>query len=143
MNLEEKYPPTLYFIKENVTESEYLLHKYVYKLEIVNVPKIYHYDRETQRMVMQRLGGMTLSDMYGAEESCIDAEKFEKVRNIVQLLFNNNIEYPDITGYNFIEYNGKMWVIDFGDARYIARRIKNPFILQFLGGRNRWNPQFL
>ena len=142
-SLEEKYPTSLYFIKENVSLDEYELHKYVYNLGIVNIPKLYEYNQEKKVMVMERLGGMSVSDMYGSEASCIDTEIFNKIRSIVQLLLDHGVEYPDITGYNFMEDDDKIWVIDFGDARYVNGRVEDPFILQFLKGHNEGNPFFL
>lgn len=141
--LHKKYSPDLYFIKENVEKKEYLLHKYIYKLGIVNVPKIYHYDSENGYMVMQRIRGMSISDLYGEEAGGVSADTFERIRAIVQQLYNNQIEYSDITGYNFIEWNGKLWIVDFGHANYIAGRISNRFLLSFLSGKNKWNPAFL
>jgi tRNA A-37 threonylcarbamoyl transferase component Bud32 len=144
-SLKEKYPVSLYFIKENVSINEYELHTYVYNLGIVNTPKLFEYNEETKVMVMERLDGMSVSDMYGSEAECVDTEIFSKIRNIVQLLLDHGIEYPDITGYNFMEYNAKIWVIDFGDAHHhINGRIENRFIAEFLDqGQNRWNPDFL
>lgn len=143
--IDAKYSDSsLYFIKENVTLNEYNLHKYISDLRIVNIPKLYEYNRDTKVMVMERLGGMSISDMYGSEESAVDSEFFDKMRQIIQLLFDHGIEYPDITGYNFIEFDDKLWVIDFGDANFLSeQRSPDPFVLEFLQGQNIWNPNFL
>jgi hypothetical protein len=53
------------------------------------------------------------------------------------------IEYIDITGYNFIEKKGKVYIIDFGDAIYKKKdKEMNWFLSYFLGGHNGWNPDF-
>ena len=73
----------VYYTKENVSLSEYKLHKYVYNLHIVNIPKITSYDRKTKQMKMVRVGKMNLSDYYGETAEHIDDELFDKIRNIV------------------------------------------------------------
>ena len=46
----------VYFTKENVSLCEYKIHKYVYNLNIVNVPKIKSYNRKTKQLKMVRVG---------------------------------------------------------------------------------------
>ena len=38
---------TVYYTKENVSLKEYKIHAYVYDLGIVNIPKIVHYDKNS------------------------------------------------------------------------------------------------
>jgi tRNA A-37 threonylcarbamoyl transferase component Bud32 len=57
-------------------------------------------------------------------------------------LAENNIEYPDITGYNFIEHDNKIWIIDFEHSSFINKTMKDPFVNKFIGGSNKWNPEF-
>ena len=67
-----------------------------------------------------------------------------RIRNIVIieiLYYTENIEYIDITPYNFIEKNEKIYIIDFGHANY--RKAKNYFLREFLDGLNKWNSDFL
>jgi tRNA A-37 threonylcarbamoyl transferase component Bud32 len=110
-------------------------------LGIVNIPKIYSYDKKNKILKMQRIPNMNISDKYGEESSNISKELFNKIRKVVKKLYLNNIEYSDITGYNFIEYQGKIWVIDFGHA-YFNLNITNPFIKKFLKGLNSWNDEY-
>jgi tRNA A-37 threonylcarbamoyl transferase component Bud32 len=127
-----------YYIKYNVEINEYKIHKYIYNLNIVNIPKIYYYDKKDKFMIMQKIANQCLSDEYGESSKNINKNLFNKIREIIKKLYLNNIEYPDITGYNFIEYNNKMWIIDFGDAKFNTN-INNKFIIEFIKGKNEWN----
>jgi tRNA A-37 threonylcarbamoyl transferase component Bud32 len=132
----------IYYTKENVSLSEYKLHAYVYDLGIVNIPKIIHYNKQTKQMKMAKVGIMNVSDVYGEKAENISKELFAKIRAIIQTLYEHNILYIDITGYNFIENANRVWIIDFEHARYNAKR-KNKFVKKFLDGADEWNPEFL
>jgi tRNA A-37 threonylcarbamoyl transferase component Bud32 len=132
----------VYYIKENVSLKEYKIHKYVYDLGIVNIPKVVSYDKKTKQMKMIRVGIMNVSDFYGADAKDISEELFDKIRSVIRTLYEHNILYIDITGYNFIECGDKLWIIDFEHARYNAKR-KNKFVEKFLEGANEWNPEFI
>jgi len=127
------------YTKYGVKQHEYDVHKYVYnlKLEKVNVPKIISYDKEKEIMVMHKINALNLSDMFGENASDIDEYYFDEIRTIIQTLSDNGIEYPDITGYNFIEHANKIWIIDFEHAH-----IRDTFVNKFIQGRNKWNPRF-
>ena len=127
------------YTKYGVKQHEYDVHKYVYnlKLEKVNVPKIISYDKEKEIMVMHKINALNLSDMFGEKSSDIDEYYFDEIRTIIQTLSDNGIEYPDITGYNFIEHDNKIWIIDFEHAH-----IRDTFVDKFIQGRNKWNPRF-
>jgi len=69
-------------------------------------------------------------------------EIMKEIYNILYRLYHEcDIEYVDVTPYNFIEYNGKVWVIDFGDAKavkknwYLQEVFENELILT-------WNPDY-
>jgi len=132
----------VYYTKENVSLKEYKIHTYVYDLGIVNIPKIVSYDKKTKQMKMIRVGIMNVSDFYGADAKDISEELFDKIRSVIRTLYEHNILYIDITGYNFIECGDKLWIIDFEHAKYNARR-KNKFVEKFLEGANEWNPEFI
>ena len=132
----------VYYTKENVSLNEYTIHKYVYDLGIVNIPKVVSYDKKTKQMKMIRVGIMNVSDFYGADAKDISEELFDKIRSVIQTLYDHNILYIDITGYNFIECGDKLWIIDFEHAKYNAKR-KNKFVEKFLAGANEWNPEFI
>ena len=127
------------YTKYGVKQHEYDVHKYVYdlKLDKINVPKIISYDKEKEIMVMHKINALNLSDMFGEKSSDIDEYYFDEIRTIIQTLSDNGIEYPDITGYNFIEHANKIWIIDFEHAH-----IRDTFVNKFIQGRNKWNPRF-
>ena len=135
-----------YFIKENVSLEEYKLHKYIYNLDIVDVPEPISYDKKTLKLTMQQIPNMCISDYYGEKAENVPDKLFEKIREIIKTLYCHNIIYPDITGYNFIELGPKVWIIDFGHARYVSNleeKEKEEFIMKFIDGYNGWNPDFL
>ena len=133
----------VYYTKENVSLCEYKIHKYVYNLKIVNIPRIKSYNKKTKQMKMVRVGTMSVSDYYGETGEHIDDALFARIRNIIQTLYNHDILYIDITGYNFIENDNKLWIIDFEHATYNHPRKTDPFVEKFLEGYNGWNPEFV
>jgi len=133
----------LYFIKRGVSLKEYEMHKHVSELGIVNTPQIIAYNRETNTMVMKRINHMCVSDYYGDKEKDISNELFSKIREIIKTLWDNNIVYPDITGYNFIEYDNKIWIIDFEHSNF-KPLVKDTFVERFVTDSKykKWNPRF-
>ena len=126
-----------YYTKKNVSSHEYKLQQYVYELGIVNVPKIISYQKKT--MKMEKINHPTIADNYGEDFNNVPNHIVEKVRKTVELLFQHSIVYPDITGYNFMydENADILWIIDFEHATQI-----DPFVAEFIGGKNTWNPSF-
>ena len=136
--------PNTYYIKYQVSDKEHFIQQYVYQLNIVNVPKIIYYDEESKIMIMKKVEGMNLSDQYGDDATDIPNEIFEQVVKIVRNLVLHNIEYPDLTGYNFVEDNdGKVWIIDFGHSHLTTSTlINNIHIQNICNGDKTWNPDF-
>jgi hypothetical protein len=95
-------------------------------------------------ITMDNLNEMCIADKYGEDPANIPKIIWEQIRTILRILYNaEGIEYIDITGYNFIEKKGKVYIIDFGDAIYTRKdREMNWFLSYFLGGHNGWNPDF-
>ena len=95
----------LVYTKQNVEEHEYNMQMYVYNLKLsnINVPKIISYDKKTKVMIMEKIDSLNLSDMHGEKAIDLDEYYFDEIRTIIKTLADNNIEYPDITGYNFID----------------------------------------
>lgn len=142
-----KWNETNCFIKKNVERHEYLIQKMIYNMKIVNVPNIYHYDKKQKLMYMQKIGNMCLADQYGESFDLVPTDILEKIRNIIEHLYQNNIIYPDITGYNFIEYNKKIWIVDFQHAQHSIKR-KNEdddvvFVEKFIDGAKKWNNNYI
>ena len=136
--------PNTYYVKYKVSEKEHFIQQYVYQLNIVNVPKIIYYDEENKIMIMKKIEGMNLSDQYGDNATDIPNEIFEQVVKIVRNLVLHNIEYPDLTGYNFIEdTDRKVWIIDFGHSQMMStKHIDNINIQNICNGYKKWNPEF-
>ena len=146
MNTMENYlaNPNTYYVKQNVGHREYFMQKYVYNLNIANVPEIVEYNDESKIMVMKKVGIHNLSYNYGDKATDIPDELFDQVVKIVRNLVLHNIEYPDLTGYNFIEdSNGKIWIIDFGHSCLMtSKQITNIHIQTICNGYKKWNPEF-
>ncbi len=93
-------------------------------------------------MVMLKVGEMNISDFYGSLAEDISTDLFTRIREIIQTLYDHDILYIDITGYNFIETDDKLWILDFEHATLNSSE-SNDFVERFLGGENEWNPEFL
>ncbi len=110
-------------------------------------PKIFRTERmenkgDNNRVCMERIDAECLANVYGDDPSNIPKWIWNDIRNIVETLYTEEgIEYIDITGYNFIEKNGRICIIDFGDAKYTDGNI-NWFLKEFLDGENSWNPDY-
>jgi len=106
------------------------------------------FNEETKKYVglitMERINEMCIADKYGENPADVSKIIWDQIRTILKILYNEEgIEYIDITGYNFIEKKGKVYIIDFGDAIYTKKdREINWFLCYFLGGHNGWNPDF-
>ena len=136
--------PNTYYVKQNVNHKEYFMQKYVYQLDIVNVPEIIEYNDESKIIVMKKVGKHNLSDQYGDKATDIPDELFDQVVKIVRKLVLHKIEYPDLTGYNFIEdSDGKVWIIDFEHSSFMnSTQIDNIHIQNICNGDKVWNPDF-
>ena len=131
-----------FYIKHNVSLHEYKMHKHVYDLHIVNIPEIINYDHDKKILTICKINNMNVSDMYGEKASKVDKCIFDEIRIIIKTLADNNIEYPDITGYNFIEYDNKIWIIDFEHSSIFTNKMEDSFVNKFINGLNKWNPRF-
>ena len=83
-----------------------------------------------------------LADHYGDDPEDIPEWIWDEIRRMVRHLYEDEgIEYIDITPYNFIEKEGRIYMIDFGDAKYTGDE-KDWFLNEFLDGENSWNPDY-
>lgn len=129
--------PEEIYIKKNVSLKEYEIHKLAEK-HFDFVPKIFSYNMTTLELKMQLIKPMCIADFYGDESHQVPSRIFNEIRSIIKMLMEKGIIYQDITGYNFIEdSNGKVWIIDFGDAILF-----DPFVIKFLNGTNNWNKNY-
>ena len=129
------------FTKHNVKASEYKTQLLLFNSHIVNVPRPYSFKDST--LIMQMIPALSISDIYGENFSDVPVIITDGIRNIIATLYLNGVEYPDITGYNFIEYQDKIWIIDFGHASYNSNpQSYDPFIMKFINGHNDWNPNY-
>jgi len=144
------YTKTIYFsdyekkVKKEDVEREVELQTvasaYGFSPSIIGVT----YELDHAVIQMEDLQEMCLADKYGEEFSSLSPQIILQIRLILDTLFENEgIEYIDITPYNFIEKNNKVYIIDFGHAYYVnPAKITNWFLKDFLVGTNSWNPDF-
>ena len=112
-------------------------------------PKIYNTicDHDCGRIVMEKIEGDDLSVKYGTDEDNIPEDIWDQIRDILWTLYEDeSIEYIDIAARNFIEKEGKVYIIDFEHAYYANKEDNeykiNWFLEDFLDGINMWNPDF-
>ena len=144
------YTKTIYFseyekkVKKEDVEREVELQTvasaYGFSPSIIGVT----YELDHAVIQMEDLQEMCLADKYGEEFSNLSPQIILQIRLILETLFENEgIEYIDITPYNFIEKNNKVYIIDFGHAYYVNPVIHtNWFLKDFLDDSNQWNPDF-
>jgi tRNA A-37 threonylcarbamoyl transferase component Bud32 len=140
---EEEFENTMCYTKHNVEESEYKMHQMIYNLNIIDVPKIYKYDKTNKIMVMEKIMNMNISDEYGEDAKNVPKKLFKTMQEIIKKLYYAGIEYPDITGYNFIFCNNKMYLIDFEHSKPFSNETMHqvdPFVVKFIKGACDWNP---
>jgi tRNA A-37 threonylcarbamoyl transferase component Bud32 len=119
-------------------ELQTIAHRYdfapqIFKTEVVG---------ERVRIHMEDVEEEPLAHEYGDDPANIPDWIWKEIRRMVNILYEEEgIEYVDITPYNFINKNGRIYMIDFGDAKYTDGE-PNWFLLEFLDGENSWNPDY-
>ena len=94
-------------------------------------------------IIMDKIDTMCLADLYGDKPTDLPYFLWAKIHEVVQVLYEKEgIEYVDITPYNFIEHENKIYIIDFGDAYYKGDKPRNWFHKDFLNKPYGWNPDF-
>ena len=120
-------------------ELQTIAAKYGFSPKVLNVEGA----GERTRIYMENLEEECLADKYGDDPADIPEWIWHEIRNILRILYEEEgIEYVDITSYNFIEKDGKVYVIDFGDAKYTDYEEVDWFLTEFLDGENSWNPDY-
>jgi hypothetical protein len=101
----------------------------------------------TMWMTMDRIDAKNLAEKYGDNPEELPVWIWYDIHRIVRTLFYaGNMEYIDITPYNFMEKNGIVWCIDYEHAsEREGDQPKNWFLQEFLqdNSMREWNPDFL
>lgn len=95
-------------------------------------------------IVMEDLQAPCLAEVYGDSIDDIPAWIKEDILDILYSLRTiAQIEYIDVTPYNFIETDGVVWIIDFGHAREAGPEI-DPYLDELFANwvLSKWNPDF-
>lgn len=135
------------FAKTKVTFHEFQMYQYIHSLHLDFVPQFLSYDETTSTLTMQRIDGMSLSDMFGEKFENVPENIIEECRSIISSLYDAHVVYPDITGYNFIleSKTDKVWLVDFEHSffrGFSSYNQHNDFVQQFIKGKMCWNPYF-
>lgn len=99
-------------------------------------------------ITMEDLAVMNIADMYGDSIEDIPDTIKRDIWNILWVLYSScGIEYIDVTPYNFIEKDGKIWVVDYGHAKKTRIGHMDTWLHSVLHNPTRtisqWNPDFL
>ena len=95
-------------------------------------------------IVMENVEEMCIADKYGEQLRMIPKWIREEIVEILWTLYNQlEIQYTDVTPYNFIEKDGRVWVIDFGHAKINPDSL-DPYLERIFDTwkLSRWNPRF-
>jgi tRNA A-37 threonylcarbamoyl transferase component Bud32 len=112
-------------------------------------PAVISTDNETY-IDMEYIDEMCIADKWGEDLGELDADLAKSIRygiwHILLSLHAAGIEYLDVTPYNFIEKDGRVWVIDFDDVNLLAKgcRTQNTYLKAIIDGSRpfEWNPLF-
>ena len=125
--------------EENI-KKEVMLQRRAAELRLS--PKIIDTDFKTY-IDMEDLGQMCIADMYGENINDMPESIKKGIYDIITRLYLEcDIEYIDVTPYNFIETDDQLWIIDFGDAQEAPK--KNSFLKELFRKRElcKWNSDF-
>lgn len=95
-------------------------------------------------IIMEDIEAECLANTYGDDPEDVPGWIWDQTRIMVTTLYEHEgIEYTDITPYNFIEKDNRIYMIDFGDARYTNNETPTDwFLTEFINGENNWNPDY-
>ena len=132
------------YTKHNVEHNEFVLALLTEKALGIKTPKILSYNENNKTLVMIKKQFSNVADYFGDEDNKTPDYIYAKIRKIVKKLYEYGITYPDITGYNFlIDKNENILIIDFGHAYVQSPDLPgDEFVLEFINGKNWWNPNY-
>jgi hypothetical protein len=150
----EKIPPLItktqpkVYVKNGVSFHEYQMHLFAYNLStrttLFDVPKVLEYNSVEKTMTMEKINADNISNVFGERLENVPATIITKIRKTIKFLRYNGFIYPDITGYNFINFKNELWIIDFEHSYFDGFENRNDeFIPLFIDGEPNWNPDFL
>ena len=98
-------------------------------------------------ITMEDMGCMNLAEKYGDTMEDIPETIKRDIWNILWALYScSDIEYIDVTPYNFVEKDGRVWILDFGHARKINGGEIDDWLLSVLNDESttlsEWNADF-
>ena len=129
-------------IKLEIELQSYVSSKYDFCPKIINH---IHHDTYTE-IIMEDIGNDCIANTISDDPDDIPENIWKQIREIIKILFYDEaIEYVDVTPYNFIEKNNKVYIIDFGDAYWGNEDgiIISWFLEDFLlNDHNYFNPDF-
>lgn len=109
--------------KHNVLRKEYIMQALAYNIcvnplyrKLIYVQKPYEYDESSQTMRLQPICGKTIKEMYGEKWENVPPEIQTKVKNVVTILWDNNIVYPSILPDAFVLYKDEVWPTNFANS---------------------------
>jgi len=123
---------------DNELELQTIASKYGFSPRILNHATL----DNSCRIVMDDLEAECLAEIYGDDPDNIPQWIWNEIRSMIfTLMDQEGIEYVDITPYNFFEKDNRIYMIDFGDAKY-SEGCPDWFLTEFLDGENSWNPDY-
>ena len=84
----------------------------------VPCPKVISYFEHENNcfLLMEKIEGKSIYELYGSEPNKVPDKIWKQIHKIITKLYYEDIHYVDISPYNFIVNNDKVYIIDFGDA---------------------------
>ncbi len=129
-------------IENEIELQEYVSNKYDFCPKIIS----YNFYQQYAEIAMENIDGKTLYELYSDDPQNVPVKIWDQIRAILNVLFyEEGIEYVDISPYNFIVKNNKVYIIDFGHAYWCNKdkNISNWFFKEFLvNEKNDFNPDF-
>jgi RIO-like serine/threonine protein kinase len=127
--------PTFHKILPNTPKARLEIELQTIASDYGFAPRIYEVlELDSHSIVcMERLHGISLDKKYGTNAGRVPQYVWQQIKSILQILYNETIEYVEIAPHNFIEaYDGKIYIINFGEAYYTIEDGSNVPMNRFL-----------